>query len=76
MVDQNVPTYLHYNSTTVRRRYNLPRSEENVVISLGDGTGIKGMRGIIMHLRASNQFMQINECHPAYLPLHYVLLFL
>ena len=33
------------------------------------------MRDIILYFRGNNELMQINECHPAYLPLHYVLLF-
>lgn len=34
------------------------------------------MRDIILHFRGNNELVQINECHPTYLPLHYVLLFL
>ena len=55
--NQNVPAYLHYNSTIDRRRYSLPRLEEIVVILPRDGTEIKEMRDIILHLRATNQFM-------------------
>ena len=33
------------------------------------------MRDIVLHLRGNNELIRISECHPAYLPLHYVLLF-
>ncbi|GFS38131.1 hypothetical protein Acr_00g0055910 [Actinidia rufa] len=55
--------------------YNLPTSDEIAVILPGDGTKVNGMRDIILHLRGNNELMRISECHPAYLPLHYVLLF-
>ncbi|KAG5520645.1 hypothetical protein RHGRI_033280 [Rhododendron griersonianum] len=58
-----------------RRRYSLPTADEIVVVIPGDGTKASGMRDIILHLRGDNGLMQINECYPAYLPLHYVLLF-
>ena len=74
LADQNVPAYLHYYSETDRRRYNLPTTNEIAVILPGDGTEISATRDIILHLRGDNEFMRINECHPAYLPLHYVLL--
>ncbi|KAI8569454.1 hypothetical protein RHMOL_Rhmol02G0280600 [Rhododendron molle] len=51
------------------------KHHEIAVVIPGDGTKACGMRDIILHLRGDNQLMQINECHPAYLPLHYVLLF-
>ena len=75
LANHDVPAYLHYNSATDRRRYNLPMTEEIAVILPGDGTEVRGMRDIVLHLKGNNQLMQINECHPAYLPLHYVLLF-
>ncbi|XP_052189897.1 uncharacterized protein LOC127799715 [Diospyros lotus] len=71
----NVPAHLHYNSRTDRRRYNLPTADEIAIVIPGDGTEASGMRDIILHFRGNNELMQINECHPAYLPLHYVLLF-
>ncbi|GFS32967.1 hypothetical protein Acr_00g0025630 [Actinidia rufa] len=67
--------YLHYSVATDRRRYNLPTSDEIAVILPGDGTEVNGMRDIVLHLRGNNDLMRISECHPAYLPLHYVLLF-
>ena len=71
----NLPAHLHYNSTTDRRRYNLPTTDEIAIVIPGDGTEVSGMRDIILHFRGNNELMQINECHPAYLPLHYALLF-
>lgn len=71
----NLPAYLHYSSVTDRRRYNLPTTDEIAVILPGDGAESSGMRDIMLHLRGDNGLMQINECHPAYLPLHYVVLF-
>ncbi|KAG5536765.1 hypothetical protein RHGRI_024259 [Rhododendron griersonianum] len=72
---QNLPTYLHYSSSTDRRRYNVPTADEIAIILPGDGTEKSGMRDIVLHLRGTNGLMRVNECHPAYLPLHYVLLF-
>ncbi|KAF7150782.1 hypothetical protein RHSIM_Rhsim02G0030300 [Rhododendron simsii] len=74
-VGQNLPAYLHYSSSTDRRRYNLPTANEIAIILPGDGTEKSGMRDIVLHLRGNNGLMRVNECHPAYLPLHYVLLF-
>ncbi|KAF7140271.1 hypothetical protein RHSIM_Rhsim06G0045600 [Rhododendron simsii] len=74
-VGQNLPAYLHYSSSTDRRRYNLPTANEIAIILPGDGTEKSGMRDIVLHLRGNNGLMRVNECHPVYLPLHYVLLF-
>lgn len=70
-----MPDYLHYTSTTDHRRYNLPTSDQITVILTGDGIQVSGARDIIVRLKESNQLMQINKCHPTYLPLHYVLFF-
>ncbi|KAI8531248.1 hypothetical protein RHMOL_Rhmol11G0122200 [Rhododendron molle] len=75
IAEQTLPAHLHYSSSKDRRRYNLPTSDEIAVVIPGDGSKASGMRDIVLHLRGDNQLMQINECHPAYLPLHYVLLF-
>ncbi|XP_057482346.1 uncharacterized protein LOC130769157 isoform X2 [Actinidia eriantha] len=72
---EHLIAYLHYSVATDRRRYNLPTSDEIAVILPGDGTEVNGMRDIVLHLRGNNELMRISECHPAYLPLHYVLLF-
>ncbi|GFS36770.1 hypothetical protein Acr_00g0047940 [Actinidia rufa] len=71
---QTVQDTLLY-AATDRRRYNLPTSDEIGVILPGDGSKVNGMRDIVLHLRGNNELMRISECHPAYLPLHYVLLF-
>ncbi|KAI8557126.1 hypothetical protein RHMOL_Rhmol05G0311100 [Rhododendron molle] len=73
--EQSLPAHLHYSPSTDRRRYNLPTADEIAVIIPGDGTKASGLRDIILHLRGNNGLMRINECHPAYLSLHYVLLF-
>ena len=75
LIGKALPAYLHYNLKNDRRRYNLPKTAEIAVVLPGDRTEISGMRDIILHLRGNNRLMQINKCHPAYLPLHYVLLF-
>ncbi|KAF7153666.1 hypothetical protein RHSIM_Rhsim01G0136800 [Rhododendron simsii] len=72
---QNLPVYLHYSSSTDRARYNLPTADEIAIILPGDGTEKSGMRDIVLHLRGNNGLMRVNEYHPAYLSLHYVLLF-
>ncbi|XP_028077475.1 uncharacterized protein LOC114279434 [Camellia sinensis] len=72
---QNLPAHLHYSSATDRRRYNLPTADEIAIVIPGDGTEVTGMRDVVLHLQGNNELMQINECHPVYLPLHYVLLF-
>ncbi|KAF6156091.1 hypothetical protein GIB67_007466 [Kingdonia uniflora] len=71
----NVPTYLHYSASTDHRRYNLPSTNEIAVILPGDGSKINNLRDIILYLKAEQGLMRISECHPSYLPLHYVLLF-
>ncbi|XP_057465712.1 uncharacterized protein LOC130755327 [Actinidia eriantha] len=72
---EHLTAYLHYSAATDRRRYNLPTSDEIAVILPGDGTEVNEMRDIVLHLRGNNELMRISECHPAYLPLHYVILF-
>ncbi|KAF6139840.1 hypothetical protein GIB67_009687 [Kingdonia uniflora] len=73
----NVPAYLHYNVLTNHRRYSLPSTDEIeiAVILPGDGSKISGGRDIIVYHKANQGLMQISECHPAYLPMHYVLHF-
>ena len=64
----------YYNWKTDQRQYNLPIANEIAIVISSDGTEVSGMRDIILHFRWNNELIQINECHPAYLPLHYVLL--
>ncbi|KAG5552631.1 hypothetical protein RHGRI_010651 [Rhododendron griersonianum] len=73
--EQTLPSHLHYSPSTDRRRYNLPTADEIAVIIPGDGAKVSGLRDIILHLKGNNGLTRINECHPAYLPLHYVMLF-
>ncbi|KAF6167626.1 hypothetical protein GIB67_031209 [Kingdonia uniflora] len=71
----NMPAYIHYSASTNNRRYNLPSTDEIVVILPGDGSKISSVRDIIIYLKAEQDLMRISECHPAYLPSYYVLLF-
>ena len=74
MLGRILPTHLHYSSLTDRRQYNWPITDE--ILIPGDGTKVSEMRDIVFHLQGNSELMQINECHPACFPLHYVLLFL
>ncbi|XP_026410032.1 uncharacterized protein LOC113305150 [Papaver somniferum] len=74
-VDQHIRVSLQYNKSTNIRRYNLPTADEIAVIVPEITYKENGVRDIILHLRENNGLKQISECHPAYLPLHYVLLF-
>ncbi|KAG0588920.1 hypothetical protein KC19_2G278400 [Ceratodon purpureus] len=57
----NVVAHLHFEGEMDRRRYNLPAGRT---------------RDIVLRLKGEGHFLErINECHPGYLPLHYVLLF-
>ncbi|KAL1726482.1 hypothetical protein EV714DRAFT_287162 [Schizophyllum commune] len=61
-----------------RRRYNLPRVEEVAVLIPDDENRESSRREIILRLRnpeGSFPFQRVSEEHPAYAPLHYVLLF-
>ncbi|KAF6170123.1 hypothetical protein GIB67_025812 [Kingdonia uniflora] len=73
--DVNIRAHLYYNSRTDRRRYNLLSIDEIAVILPRDGHEPCSMRDIIAYLKGDRELMRINKCHPAYLPLHYVLLF-
>ena len=73
--DQSLFAYLHYTSAADRRRYNLPCADEIAVLLPGDVTKSDSMRDIVLYLKGNHELMQIHECHPAYLPLHYVLFF-
>jgi hypothetical protein len=76
-IDCNIKAHLHYDSKTDRRRYNLPSvSMDQIAIILpGEGGKADCMRDIVLYLKEGNELMRISECHPAYLPLHYVLFF-
>ncbi|KAL1715610.1 hypothetical protein EV715DRAFT_207123, partial [Schizophyllum commune] len=60
-----------------RRRYNEPTAEEVAMILPGDGSANE-KRDIVIYKRlpeGQRQLFRISECHAAYAPLHYVLLF-
>ena len=58
-----------------RRRYNLPSTDEIAIILPGDGTASQ-RRDIVLRARTDdNSLARINNGHPTYCPLHYVLLF-
>jgi hypothetical protein len=58
-----------------QRRYNLPSSDDVAVILLGDGTAPE-RRNIVLHPHHNGYSLaQIDDGHPAYSPLHYILLF-
>ena len=58
-----------------QRRYNLPTCDEVAVILPGDGTAPE-RRDIVLHHRTGDHLLtRIDDGHPAYTPLHYVLLF-
>ena len=63
------------------RRYNTPTADEVAVVLPGDNATKGDYRDILLHLRPQYyddghlKLQRINEGHPAYVPLHYVLLF-
>ena len=72
----NASVTLHVMENRDRRRYNLPIAEDVAMIIPGDGIP-RDYRDIVLHLRAPEDLplLRINEGHPAYAPLHYVILF-
>ncbi|KAF6163829.1 hypothetical protein GIB67_016169 [Kingdonia uniflora] len=71
----NVRAHLYYSSRIDRHRYNLPSTDEIAVVLPGDAHEPCSTIDIIIHLRSEQELMRISECHLAYLPMHYVLLF-
>ncbi|KAF6150216.1 hypothetical protein GIB67_000090 [Kingdonia uniflora] len=71
----NVPAYLHYSVSKDHHRYNFSSIDDIAVILPRDGSEISGMRDVIVYRKANQGLIQISECHPAYLPMHYVLLY-
>ncbi|CAG8623234.1 15423_t:CDS:2 [Acaulospora morrowiae] len=72
--DEDVAIYLHYTNTTDKHCYNLLTINEIAVILPGDGSVPEAIRDIIIRL-CEGSLERIHKGHPAYLPLHYVLLF-
>ncbi|GJE95688.1 ATP-dependent DNA helicase [Phanerochaete sordida] len=70
----DVSLSLHCLSSNDRRRYNLPTADEVAVIIPDAASWDADHRDIVLRDRADG-LMHISEAHPAYAPLHYVLLF-
>ena len=75
-LDQQCLIALRFETHTDRRRYNLPTdtSNEIAVILPGDGDQPTSARNIVLHRRGGG-LCEINDLHPLYPSLHYVLLF-
>ena len=73
---QNCRIALRFDHDTDRRRYNLPTATSNeiAVILPGDGDQPSSALDIILY-RQGGGLRQINDLHPLYQSLHYVLLF-
>jgi len=72
--EENLTISLRLNENTDRRRYNLPTSSEIAVIIPGSGEEPVGVRDIILRKKHGG-LQRINELHPLYEALHFVLLF-
>ena len=77
--DTDVSLVLKADTTKDRRRYNLPTSSEISIIMPGCSVSQPSHRDIVLYKRSENhpngyKTMHINETHPKYDSLHYVLL--
>jgi hypothetical protein len=72
--DSDLSLRLSADQARHRRQYDLPTTDEIAVIVPGDGTATSDTRDIILMLH-SGALRRINDAHPAYATLHYVLLF-
>jgi hypothetical protein len=74
--EQNCRIGLCFDQCTDHRRYNLSTTTANkiAVILPGDGDQPEKTRDIILHRRGGG-LREIDNLHPLYLSLHYVLLF-
>lgn len=70
---EDVSVRLRVSPSLDRRRYNLPTADEVAVI-LPSNRSATDPRDIILH-RRDGPLQRISDLHPAYTPLHYVLLF-
>ncbi|OSC97528.1 hypothetical protein PYCCODRAFT_1351115, partial [Trametes coccinea BRFM310] len=70
--DGEVTIRLAVDPSRDRRRYNLPTADDVAVLLLQHGVG--DYRDIVLRMR-SGPLQRIHEGHPAYLPLHYPILF-
>jgi len=66
--------HLHFDGSMDRRTHNRPTSNEVAAILPGDGSEAATYRDIVLRLHGGG-LESIKATHPAYLPLHYVLLF-
>jgi hypothetical protein len=60
--------------TTDLRRYNTPSVDEIAVLTCGNVSNSTYPRDIVLHSH-TDRLEHITDLHPAYVPLHYVLLF-
>ena len=68
---------LYYDRECNQQRYNLPTAASNeiAVILPGNGDEMQGSRDIVLYLCNGQGLQWINDLHPFYQALHYVLLF-
>jgi hypothetical protein len=71
---RDLPLCIHVDINQDQRRYNAPVVDEIAAIIPSDGTDADMTCDIILH-RVGGPLQRISETHPAYTPLHYVLLF-
>ena len=81
--EQRCQISLHYDPTTDRHRYNIPKPNVNeiAIIVVGDGEQITGPQDIIVYRKNLDNpaypqsLFRISDSHPLYPSLRYVLLF-
>lgn len=72
----NISVHLQMTETQDHHCYNLPMADEMAVIILGDGSQVWDTRDIIICQHDDGlPLHQINDGHPSYTSLHYILLF-
>ena len=73
---QDISIQLRITESQDHRRYNLPSADEIAVIIPGDGSEVWDNRDIIVRKRDDGMpLRRVNDGHPSYACLHYVLLF-
>jgi hypothetical protein len=70
----NLPLWIHVDIHQDQWCYNAPVVDEIAAIIPGNGTDADNTHDIILH-RVGGPLQRISESHPAYTPLHYILLF-
>jgi hypothetical protein len=73
--DPNANILLHIMPGQDQRWYNLPSSDKVTVILSRDGTAPERQDIVLCPCSDGHSFARINDAHPVYSPLHYVLLF-